>query len=118
MRAANRDRDTELASRVEKADTFWARLKGLRGRTDLLDGAALWIVPSRGVHTRGLSFPIDVVFLDRAMRVLAVEERLAPGRFARIRWRARTVLELPAGRIRLSRTRVGDRIEIGDTGET
>lgn len=116
MRAANRDRKTELASRVEKADTFWTRLRGLRGRSNLPDGEALWIVPSRGVHTRGLAFPIDVVFLDRAMRVLAVEENLAPGRFAPIRWRARTVLELPAGRIRQSSTRIGDRIEIGYTG--
>ena|SRR5881296_870846 len=118
MRAANRDRGTELASRVRKAGTFWARLKGLLGRPGLPDGEALWIVPSRGVHTRGLSFPIDVVFLDRAMRVLAVEENLAPGRITGIRWRARTVLELPAGRIRLSRTRIGDRIEIAGTEET
>jgi len=118
VRAANRDRGTELASRVRKAATFWTRLKGLRGRPGLADGEALWIVPSRGVHTRGMSFPIDVVFLDRGMRVLAVEESLAPGRISGIRWRARTVLELPAGRIRLSGTRIGDRIEIGNTGET
>src|SRR5213593_121100 len=117
MRAANRDRRTELAGRVEKADTFWARLRGLRGRSSLREDEALWIVPSRGVHTRGMAFPIDVVFLDRAMRVLAVEENLAPGRFTPIRWRARTVLELPAGRIRASLTRIGDRIEIDEKGE-
>ena len=112
MQARNDDRGTELAGRVEKARTFWTRLKGLRGRQELPDGEALWIVPSRGVHTRGMSFAIDVVFLDGAMRVVAVEEEMAPGRIAPMRWRARTVLELPAGTIKKTGTRVGDRIVI------
>lgn len=116
MQARNTDRGTELAGRVEKAGTFWTRLRGLRGRTGLPDGEALWIVPSRGVHTRGMSFPIDVVFLDDAMRVVAVEEDMTPGRFAPIRWRARTVLELPAGKIKKTGTCVGDRIAIESFG--
>ena len=46
------------------------------------------------------------------MRVVAVEEEMAPGRIAPMRWRARTVLELPAGTIKKTGTRVGDRIVI------
>jgi len=45
--------------------------------------------------------------------VVGAEENLAPGRFAAIRWKAKTVLELPAGTIRRTRTRLGDHIDIG-----
>ena len=118
MRALNRDRGTEIAHSVRKADTFWKRLKGLRGRGGLPPGEALWIIPCRGIHTRGMAFPIDALFLDASGTVLSVEENLEPGRFAPIRWKARTVLELPAGTLRDSRTAVGDRIEFQATEET
>ncbi|HEU5182828.1 MAG TPA: DUF192 domain-containing protein [Candidatus Polarisedimenticolia bacterium] len=112
MRAVNPRSEAELATQVVKADTFWTRLRGLTGRTGLESGEALWIVPCRSIHTHGMAFPIDVVFLDRDRNVVGLEENLSPGRFAPIRWKARTVLELPAGTVRRSRTRIGDRIEI------
>ena len=112
MRAINRERQTEVATNVAKADTFWTRLRGLSGRTGLESGEGLWIIPCRGVHTHGMAFPIDVLFLDRQATVVGVEENLSPGRFAPVRWKAKTVLELPAGTIRRTRTQLGDRIEI------
>jgi len=112
VKAINPRRDAELATRVIKADSFWTRLRGLSGRSGLESGEALWIIPCRGVHTHGMAFPIDVIFLDRERNVVGVEENLSPGRFAPIRWKARTVLELPAGTVRRSRTQIGDRIEI------
>ena len=118
MRALNRDRGIELARSVRKADTFWKRLRGLRGRPALPPGEGLWIVPCRGVHTRGMAFSIDVLFLDAAGRVLSLEEDLEPGRFPPIRWRARTVLELPPGTVRDSSTKVGDRIDFDATEES
>src|SRR5262245_14846976 len=117
MRAVNRDRNRELARWVEKADSFRARLKGLRGRPALSEGTALWIIPCRGIHTRGMTFPIDALFLDRTLRVVGVEENLAPGRVASVRWGARTVLELPAGTLRRTGTRAGDQIEMSDRTE-
>ena len=112
MRALNRQRKTEIATRVEKADTFWTRLRGLSGRSGLASGEGLWIIPCRGVHTHGMAFPIDVLFLDGDRHVVGVEENLCPGRFAPIRWKAKTVLELPAGTVRRTCTQMGDQIEI------
>jgi uncharacterized membrane protein (UPF0127 family) len=112
VKAVNCDRRTELALRIQKADSFWTRLKGLQGRAGLESGEGLWIVPCRGVHTHGMAFSIDVLFLDRESNVVGVEENLSPGRFAPIRWKAKTVLELPAGTVRRTGTRLGDRIEI------
>jgi len=118
MLAMNRERGTTLASRVERADTFLRRLRGLRGRPALEEGAGLWLVPCRGIHTRGMSFPIDALYLDRELRVIAIEQNLSPGRIASVLFRARTVLELPAGTARRTDTRVGDRIEISEAEES
>ena len=112
MRAMNARSQSEIATRLQKADTFWSRLRGLSGRSSLPTGEALWIIPCRGIHTHGMAFSIDVLFLDAERKVVGLEENLDPGRFAPIRWKAKTVLELPAGTIRRTRTQVGDTIEI------
>ncbi len=73
------------------------RMAGLLGRTRMEDDEALLLTPCAAVHTFGMRMAIDIVFLDRRQRVLAVH---AAVRRARIRahWRARETLELGAGR--------------------
>jgi hypothetical protein len=73
---------------------------------------AMWVVPSRGVHTFGLRFPIDVIYLDDQNRVIHLVENLGPLRIAPLRWQAASVLELPALSICGSGTQVGDQIMI------
>ena len=73
---------------------------------------AVWVVPSRGIHTFGLRFTIDVVYLDAQHRVIHVIENLKPLRIAGIRWQSASVLELPARSIYGSGTQVGDRLLI------
>lgn len=110
----NRAKSTVLASDVELADTGWARIKGLLGRKaeDFRSGKGLWIAPSQGVHTLGMSFPIDVVYLDSEYRVIHVCHDLAPLRIAALKLKARSVIELPAGTLAQTRTSVGDVLEI------
>ena len=60
------------------ANTFRTRLFGLLGRKGLKQGSGLLIRPSSGVHTFGMSFPIDIVSLDRDYRVLGVFENTGP----------------------------------------
>ena len=112
--AFNCTRQTLLASKLELAKSAWSRLKGLIGRspTDFKAGAGLWIEPSEGVHTIGMSFPIDVAYLDANRRVIHVYHHLAPVRVAVVKWRTRSVLELPAGTLAKSRTQVGDLIQL------
>ena len=86
MHAINGHRQTQLATKLQMADTVWTRLRGLMGRTGLDSGEGLWIVPCRGIHTHGMAFSIDVLFLDRERAVVGAEENLPPGRFAAIRW--------------------------------
>ncbi|HEX2088113.1 MAG TPA: DUF192 domain-containing protein [Solirubrobacteraceae bacterium] len=74
------------------AATPLARARGMLGR----EPQPLLLAPARSVHTCGMRFPIDVVFLDAELRVVRVVRGLRPWRLAGAR-RARAVLELPAG---------------------
>ncbi len=89
-------------------------MKGLLGRrsSDFPQGRGLWISPSQGVHTIGMAFPIDVVYLDSAGRVLKLYHSLAPFRIAALILRTRSVLELPPDTLAQTRTEVGDVLEI------
>jgi hypothetical protein len=73
---------------------------------------ALWVVPSHGIHTIGLMFPIDVIYVDDQLRVVNTVENLGPLRIAPIRLRCASVLQLPARSIADSGTQVGDQLLI------
>lgn len=88
--------DTVVASVVRTAVTPWSRLRGLLGRPRLADGEALLLHPCSQVHTFGLRYPIDTVFCDRDLTVLAVQT-LGPRRLSRHVRGARCCFELPAG---------------------
>ena len=64
--AFNQTRQVYLATALAVADTHWTRLRGLLGlsSSDFRNGSGLWIVPCHGVHTLGMGFPIDVIYLD------------------------------------------------------
>src|SRR5215471_5156388 len=112
--AFNRTRTTYLATELMIARTHWTRFRGLMA-TDgsrFRKGQGLWISPSRGVHTFAMRFPIDVVYLDRERTVIHMEADLQPWRMAAIRIQAQSVLELPIGTIRDSRTTLGDQVDI------
>jgi uncharacterized membrane protein (UPF0127 family) len=74
-------------------------------------GQGLWIVPCEGVHTFGMKFPIDVLFLNRKRRVLKIRENMVVRRISLCLW-AHSVLELPAGTVKASGTEKGDRLEL------
>jgi len=112
--AFNRTRTTYLATELMIARTHWTRFRGLIATSPsrFRRGQGLWIIPSRGIHTFAMRFPIDVVYLDQERDVIHMEEELKPWRMAAIRIRAASVLELPIGTIRDSKTALGDKVDI------
>lgn len=88
------------------AESGWDRTRGLLGRPPLEGGQGLLITRCRSVHTVGMGYAIDVVFLDRRGRIVRVVERLRPMRLAMC-FRASSVLELAGGQARLSALRPG-----------
>ncbi|WP_003541779.1 DUF192 domain-containing protein [Desulfotomaculum nigrificans] len=114
MRIINQTKNELLADQTLLANTFLARLKGLLGRRELSRGEALALYPCSSVHTCFMKFAIDVIFLDPAGRVIYLQENLIPWRCSPFVKGAVTVVELPAGSIRDSRTMVGDLLVFDD----
>lgn len=108
----NLTRATQLASHGRVANNPWTRLKGLIGVKQLAPGFGLLIRPCSGVHCMFMSIPIDVVYVDRDDRVVALDERLAPWAVGRIYRAAKYVIELPAGTITATGTQVGDQLHV------
>ncbi|MBN2466463.1 DUF192 domain-containing protein [candidate division WOR-3 bacterium] len=108
-----------MVSLCIRASSFDERTRGLLGRASLPREEGLLIETPGPIHTCGMKFSIDVLFLDRQMRVVGMKTNLKPWRFA---WTpgARYVLELAAGRIAETDAQVGDRLGLdernGDEG--
>lgn len=109
--ATNAARGTVVGQRIRVAETGLSRIVGLLGERELPPGDGLLIVPSQGVHTLGMQFPIDIAVLDDDWRVIAIRREMRPFRMTRIFWKAAAVLELPSGVLEATSTRVGDTIE-------
>lgn len=118
-RFVNGSQGTILALQARKAATVWSRLRGLIGTEpgEFSPGQGLWLVPANWIHTFGLRFPIDVVYLDAEMRIVDVAGPLRPGRIAPLKLKARSVLELPAGTLEQTHTRKGDRVVVSRSSE-
>jgi uncharacterized membrane protein (UPF0127 family) len=107
----NVTRNVVLADSASVADTSAKRRTGLLKHERLEAGQGLWIVPCEGVHTFGMKFPIDVLFLNRKRRVLKIRENMVVRRISLCLW-AHSVLELPAGTVKASGTEKGDHLEL------
>jgi uncharacterized membrane protein (UPF0127 family) len=104
-----REDGTVVCERCTLADSPVTRLRGLLGRDGLEQGEGLLLRPASSIHTFFMRFPIDVVFLDRALVVLGIQDTIDPWRAASQRG-AKAVLELPAGESSLRGLKVGDQL--------
>lgn len=111
LRAENLTRQTILADLLEVADHGANRRKGLLGRDHLAAGEGLWIRPCEAVHTFGMRFAIDLVYIDRKQRVRKVRHHVPAWRISTC-LSASSVLELPAGTAAASGTQRGDMLAI------
>lgn len=107
----NVTRSATLADDLEVAISSAKRSKGLLGRTSLPAGGGLWIAPCESVHMFGMRFSIDLIYVDRALRVKKVTDTIRPWRISAC-LTAHSVFELPAGIVRSTGTRPGDQLAI------
>lgn len=108
IHVVNKTRDSVLGARVEIADRWWTRLRGFLRRPPPAQGEGLLLSPCRGVHMWGVKFPLDVIFVDRHGRVVAIYGELQPGKRTSYHFGAEHALEVPAGTIAATGTQVGD----------
>jgi len=112
MRLYDLDQQRSIVDNLENAEALGARTRGLIGHAPLRLGQGMLIRPCRWIHTIGMGFPIDVLYVNKRWRIVAVSENLRPGRIDRPVPRAWFVVELAAGAIREACIRVGDLLEV------
>lgn len=112
LQVFNRTQQTTLVTAGVVADNPWARLVGLMGKRSLPEGFGLLLRNESAIHTFGMRIPIDVVYLDRSGTILRVAKAMPPARFGPLVRGARDVLELPAGTLVRSHSRIGDKLEL------
>ncbi len=113
LTVVNETRGVILGHRVHEAASFWARARGLLGRRSLGEGEGLLLYPCWAIHSYGMRFEFDALYLDRGYRVVHIIDRMPPNRRGpSMRKRAFAVLELPAGTAAATKTRVGDQLAL------
>jgi uncharacterized membrane protein (UPF0127 family) len=105
----NVTRGVPLATQVHVADSSATRRRGLLDAETLEPGAGLWIVPCEAIHTFGMKIRLDIVFLDKNLKVRKISSNVGPRRIS-ICLRAHSVLELAAGAAGCSGTQAGDQL--------
>lgn len=108
----NRTRQSFMSLDTRVADTHLSRLRGLIARRRLGPDEGLWLIPCQGIHTIGLFFPIDVIYLGVGGEVVHLMENVNPFRLTPLRRNAHSVLEFPVRTIHESQTQIGDEIVI------
>ena len=108
----NKTREAFLSLNVTVADTHFGRLRGLLGKLRLKTDEGMWVIPSKGIHTIGLPFSIDLIYLDADQKVIHLAESFGSFRIAAFRLNASSVLELPTRTIYSSGTELGDELLI------
>ncbi|MGI6225737.1 MAG: DUF192 domain-containing protein [Peptococcales bacterium] len=96
-----------IGDKIELADTYFARLKGLLGRDGLAKGQGMVLVPCNAIHCIGMKFAIDAIFLNRQKQVIYIRENMAPGTKAAHK-AAYYVLEVASGIAQEKNIQIGD----------
>lgn len=111
-RLINETKDTVVAEDVRLAEGIWSRFWGLMGRGSLPENAGLLLRPSSSIHTAFMRFAIDVVFLDRSLRVVKVVPGMKPFRATLAFGGAHSALELNAGAAARAQVERGDQLAL------
>lgn len=105
----------KILKNIEKADTFFKRIKGLIGKKDIKNEYGLFIPFCNSVHTFFMATIIDVVMTDEKFKVIYTKENLKPFGFA-VCFKAKHTFEFAQGTVKNKKIKKGDllRLKQGD----
>jgi uncharacterized protein len=112
----NVTRDRPIVTNGWIADNAIQRMRGLLGFDHLEKDEGLLLRPGNSIHMCGMKFAIDVIFVDRRLKVVRIAENLPPQprwtfwRMTAGGWRAHSCFELPVGAVKQSQTHIGDQL--------
>lgn len=111
LKIINITRGTDLIERGEIALNFWRRLKGLLFTDSLLRGQGILIKPCSSIHTIGMFYSIDILFVNAEDIIVKSVVMMKPCRLA-ICTDSIFVIELPAGTVERTGTQIGDKVVV------
>lgn len=112
MKLVDQQTQSNISSRICTSYNFFDRLKGLMFVRDMPEEQAMHIKPCRSVHTCFMRFPIDVVFVNEQLEVVAMEENMKPFRFGKSQPNAYSVFEFKTGTIQNKELHVGQHLQL------
>ena len=101
-----------LLDKLEYAESFWQRGRGLLGRKNLEANQALWIKPCNNIHTFFMKFKIDCIFIDKKMEIKKIVSHVSPFSFVGPYWKSFSVIEASAGFAEKKKLNVGDHLYV------
>ena len=114
MKLYHQSKKNIVANKVDIADKFFSRAVGLMGRKSMDEKSALWIKSCTHIHTLFMRFTIDLIFVDKNLKVKKVYTQAKPWQhFFTGTWRADSVFELPEGSLSQLNIKEGDQLYVG-----
>ena len=114
MRAINTKNEKLIGCKIAVASWFWTKMVGLLNRKNLHVGEGLLIKNCNNIHSIGMKFNFDAVYLDKKNTVVHFEEDIPSGRICKPVLKAAHVLELPSGTVKLTDIEIGNEIKFED----
>ncbi len=111
MKLINTKNRNILANKLEIADNPFKRMKGLLGMRHLSKGKGLHIIPCNSIHSFFMKFNFDAIFINKKNMVVYMIENMPAWQVSKICFDAHSVVELPAGILQITETKVGDILE-------
>ena len=111
MKCFNPKTQEVFADDLKMNNTFFSRLIGLMFKKNLAPGSGIILKPCTQIHTCFMRFNIDVIFLDKDLKVVHVIENMPPWRISPLLLNARYTVELPSGTLK-GRVKTGETLAL------
>jgi uncharacterized protein len=113
VRLLNQTKQTEVANVVIEASSFMQRLLGLLPQANLQPKCTMFFPGCNNIHTAFMRFPIDVIFVDRDLKVKSVKKNVTPFKL-KFDFSAYSVFEMNSGEASAAKIEVGDQLNVVD----
>lgn len=108
MIAYNVTRNSFVSGNVRVAQNMWQRFRGLLWSDGLKENEGFLIPSCKGIHTFGMTYSIDALYLNEEGRIINLLSGCKPNLAGPVNWKTKSVLELVTGTIERSHTKLGD----------
>ena len=109
-----KDTQQVIARSVYKASNLWEKTKGLLGQEDMPASQAFWLTSCASVHTFFMKFSIDVIFVDKNLKITSIAHSVPPFRIVSGTWKTSSTFELKANQLNSFNLKKGDELYVGN----